>query len=47
MAAGDARSEAELKQFVMATLADQSIPEDNRVLVLLASGAAHIMKKLA
>jgi len=46
IAAGDDHSEAELKQFVMATLADQSIPEDNRVLVLLASGTAPMMKKL-
>src|SRR5438105_165152 len=38
IAAGDASSETELKRFVAATLADPSIPEGNRVLVLLASG---------
>lgn len=46
VAAGDAPSEAELKRFVAATLDDPSIPESNRVLVLLASGNLSMMKKL-
>ncbi len=46
VAAGHAASEGELKRFVAATLADSSIPEDDRVGVLLASGNLAVMKKL-
>lgn len=46
VAAGDAASEAELKRSVATTLDDASIPEDDRVGVLLASGNLPLMKKL-
>jgi peroxiredoxin len=46
VAAGDSASEEELKRFVAATLADLSIPEDDRVSVLLVSGNLAVMKKL-
>lgn len=46
VAAGDAASEAEVKQFVAATLADMSIPEDDRIGVLLGAGNLPVMKKL-
>ena len=46
VAAGDSASEEELNRFVAATLADLSIPEDDRILVLSASGNLAVMKKL-
>jgi len=46
VAAGDAASETEVKQFVATTLADLSIPEDERIAVLLGSGNLPRMKKL-
>lgn len=46
VAAGDAASEVEVKQFVAATLANMSIPEDDRIGVLLVSGNLPAMKKL-
>jgi len=46
VAAGDTNGESEVKQFVSTTLADQSIPEDDRIAVLLAAGNLAVMKKI-
>jgi hypothetical protein len=46
VAAGDTNAEREISTFVSAVLADRSIPEDDRVGVLLYSGNAAFMKKV-
>ena len=46
VAAGDADAEKQIAAFVSAVLADKSIPEDDRVRVLLYSGNAAFMKKV-
>src|SRR4030095_15235726 len=46
VAAGDTNAEAQIQDFVAAVLADKSIPEDNRVAVLLFSGNAVFSKKV-
>lgn len=46
VAAGDTASEAEVKRFEAETLADLSIPEDERIAVLLGAGNLATMKKL-
>lgn len=46
VAAGDLTAEAQIKDFVAATLADKTIPEDERVRVLLFSGNADFLKKV-
>jgi peroxiredoxin len=46
VAAGDPTAEAEIHRYVAAVLADKSIPEDDRVGVLLYSGNADFMKKV-
>jgi hypothetical protein len=46
VAGGHADAEKQLAAFVASVLADKSIPEDNRVWVLLFSGNAVVMKKV-
>ena len=46
VAAGDTASEAEVKRFKADTLADLSIPENERIAVLLGAGNLAMMKKL-
>ena len=46
VAAGDADAEKQLRAFVSAVLANRSIPEDERVGVLLYSGNTAFMKKV-
>jgi len=46
VAAGDADAERQIARFVSTVLADSSIPEDDRVGVLLYSGNAAFMKKV-
>jgi peroxiredoxin len=46
LAAGDARAESEIKEFLASVLADKTIPEDDRVGVLLYSGNAVFMKQV-
>lgn len=46
VAAGDADAEKQLAAFVAAVVAHESIPEDNRVWVLMYSGNAVVMKKV-
>jgi thiol-disulfide isomerase/thioredoxin len=46
VAAGDAEAESRIATFVATVLADNSIPEDDRVGVLLYSGNAAFMKKV-
>jgi thiol-disulfide isomerase/thioredoxin len=46
VAAGDAAAERRIATFVSAVLADRSIPEDDRVGVLLYSGNTALMKKV-
>lgn len=46
VAAGDAASEAEVKRFEAETLADLSIPENERIAVMLGAGNLAKMKKL-
>jgi peroxiredoxin len=46
VAAGDGASEAQLRQFVDVTVADTTIPEEDRVGVFLAAGNLPLMKKL-
>ncbi|MHC1767436.1 MAG: TlpA family protein disulfide reductase [Verrucomicrobiia bacterium] len=46
VAAGDPKAEAELQAFSRSVLADRSIPEDERVGVLLDAGNADFMKKV-
>lgn len=46
VATGDTNSEAEVKKFVTTTLADMSIPEQDRIGVLLAFSNVPLMKKI-
>ena len=46
LAAGDTNAEKQIGAFVSAVLADKSIPEDNRVAVLVYAGNAAFMKKV-
>jgi thiol-disulfide isomerase/thioredoxin len=46
VAAGDAEAETQIKDFVAAVLADKTIPENDRVGVLLFSGNAAFSKKV-
>ncbi len=46
VAAGDPTAEGQIREFVAATLADKTIPEDQRVGVLLFSGNAVFSKKV-
>lgn len=46
VAAGDADAEKQIAAFLSTVLADQSIPEDNRVGVLMYSGNSVFMKKV-
>ena len=46
VAAGDTNAEKQIGAFVSAVLADKSIPEDNRVAVLVYAGNAAFMKKV-
>src|SRR5262249_48416852 len=46
VAAGDTNAEAQIGTFLSAVLADRTIPEDDRVGVLLYSGNAVFMKKV-
>ena len=45
VAAGDGKAEEEIQSFTKSVLADQTIPEDERVGVLLYAGNAAFMKK--
>lgn len=46
VAAGDTDAEKRINAFVSSVLADKSIPEDNRVAVLLYSGNTAVMKRV-